>query len=487
MGDAAAADRHDLVGAWARAAENIDDIALATDLWAGVDGEEGASGRARVALLAGDPTGALAELEGRGVDQVPDDGPRNLDELVVLGCRAALGREDDLSRLVAVGATIAPQLRLLYLYVLGAAAEGAGRRDLADEVWRSVVVDHGVRTPYALRRYAATWVQARSGTDVRAVVTRVATAAHGLIDVVPRPWEDVAALEAATRELVARDDAAGAALLATAVSRLGPRSDALDALVAEHTPRRRVLRRVVPIAVLVVAYVVSGVVLHHAGPGIAVGAAALWAAGRWWGPVDGWTVCDGRAWSALVALRYDPRTDAPTEGTSQLRLLPTLATFVGGGVGAALGAVWWQWSLDPAHPVPVAVSGAVGMVLWFGPPAFSAWAGIRTDRARRRRAEIRRRVEADAAELRQAATCRCWEVSALVGRHAEGYATAHLVGAASPPPVVARAASVQACPLSGMRWMATTSSTGTSVVLLRGPAPAAAAVPTAPPGTGGYL
>lgn len=486
LGDATR-DRRDLVGAWARAAEDVDDLGLATELWRQVDGEQAVSGRARVALLAGDAAGALALLEGQGAGDVPSDGPRTLDHLVVLGCRAALGRADELSRLVAVGASVPPQVRLVYLYVLGAAAEGAGRQDLADEVWRSVVVDHGVRTPYALSRFLASWVQARRGPDARAVVTHVASAAHSLVDAVPRPWQDAAALEATTRELVARDDAAGAALLATAVSRLGPPSDAVDALVAAHTPRRQHLQRVVPIGVLLVAAVVSWLVLRHGMPGIAVGAAALAASRRWWPAVRGWSLVDGRAWDGLVALRFDARTGGPREKTSQLRLLPTLAAVVGGAIGVTLGGLWMQWAFDPARQLPSPVVGVVAGLLWLGLPGLAIWGGIRTDRERRRRADVRRRLQADAVEHQQAATCRCWEISTVVGEFAERYATAHLTPAPDPAPVVSRAASVGVCPLSGVRWLATVSTTGASSVLLRGTGPTTSVAPAPAPGAGGYL
>ncbi|MFC0644705.1 hypothetical protein [Cellulomonas phragmiteti] len=475
------------MSAWARAAEDVDDLDLAATLWSQVDDEHAVSGRARVALLSGDAAGALALLAAAGVADVPADGPRSLDQLVVLGCRAAQGRPDDLSRLVAAGATLPAQLRLLYLYVLGAAAEGAGRQDLADGVWRTVVVEHGVRTPHVLSRFLASWVQGRPGTDGRAVVTRVAEAAHELVGAVPRPWEDAAALEATTRELVARGDAAGAALLTTTVSRLGPRSEAVDALVSAHAPRRRTLQRAVPVAVLVVAVVVSAVVLRHGLPGFAIGGAALWASRRWWAPVRGWSLADGQAWDGLVALRFDDTSGAPRERTSSLRLLPSLAAVAGLAVGVALGGWWWQWSLDPARHVPWQVSGIVGGLCWFGIPALATWAGVRGDRERRRRADVRRRTEADATALAQAATCRCWEASALVGSYAERYAAAHLGAAAGAAPVSVRAASVRVCPLSGMRWMATTSVTGASVVLLRGPAPSVPAPAPAVPGAGGYL
>lgn len=477
----------DLLGAWARAAEDVDDLELAAALWAQAGGAQGASGRARVALLHGDAAAAVAALQGAGVDTVPPDGPRTLDELVLVGARAALGHQDDLSRLLAVAAVIPPQLQLLYLYVLGAAAGGAGRQDLADEVWRRVVVDHAVRTPYALSRFLATWVQQRRHDDVRSVVSQVVAAADSLVEAVPRPWEDVAALEATRRQLVARGDSAGAALLAVAVSRLGPRSDAVDSLVEALRPRRRALQRVVPLVVVVAAVVASVVVLHHGLPGIAVGGVALWAARRWWPPVHGWALGDGRAWESFMAVRFDAASNGPKERSTHLRVLPVLAGVVGGVVGIVLAGMWWEWSTDPVHGVPVTLSGVVGGLLWFGVPAASIWAGVRGDRERRRRREVQQRVAADAVDLRQAATCRCWASSALVGRFAELYTTAHLAAAPHPAPVVGRPAAVHVCPLSGMRWMSTTSVTGASAVLLRGPAPSAPDAPHAGTGDGGYL
>ncbi|MBO0922927.1 hypothetical protein J1G44_00325 [Cellulomonas sp. zg-ZUI199] len=485
---AAGADRRELSSAWALAAEDVDDVPLAAALWSQVDDPRGTSGRARLALLAGDAAGALALLETAGVADVPADGPRNVDHLVVLGCRAALGRQDELSRLVAAGSTLPAQVRLTYLYVLGAAAEGAGQQALADDVWLSVVADHGVRTPHALSRCVAAWVQGRRGTDPRALVTRVAQGAHELVGAVPRPWEDVATLEATTRLLVARGDAAGAALLTAAVCRLGPRSEALDALEAAHAPRRRISQRVVPFLVLVVALGLSMVLVRHGLPGMILGAAAIRASRRWWPPVHGMSVADGRAWDALVALRFDERSGQPQENLTSLRLLPSLGAVCGLGVGVPLGVWWGQWALDPVHGVPVQVAGVVFGLCWLVVPSLAVWAGVRADRERRRRAAARTRAEVDAAELEQAATCRCWQVSALVGRFAERYATSHLGVATGVLPVAGRAASVRVCPLSGMRWLATASLGGAGVVLLRGPGPGPVA-PAAPaaPGTGGYI
>ncbi len=482
----AAGHRRVLLSAWASAAEDVDDLPLAARLWDQVPDAAGASGRARAALLTGDPAGGLAVLEAVGAADVPDDGPRSFDHVVALACRAALGRADELARLVAVGGVLPASVRLSYLYALGAAADAAGQRGVADEAWRAVVVEHGVRTPYVLSRFLAAWVQGRDRTDARAAAVRVLEAAHELAAAVPPPWEDALAAEGVVAELVRRGDGAGAALLATAVARTGPRSEVLDALAARHAPRRAVAPRVVPVVVAVAAAVASVALLAHAYAGVAVGALAVAAARRWWRPVVDMTLVDGRVWDGLSALRYDDRLGRARDGASHVRLIPSLLTVAGLVAGWSAAGWWVAASAGLGQRVPDAVEAVVFAMLFLGVPGAALWGGIRLDRLRHRRAAGRRRAATEAAEQGQVATCRCWQGTAVTGRFARGYASEHLVPSAGPPVEVGRGAALRACPLSGMRWLVTTSPSGASTVLLRGPAPAPAAAAAGDEGSG-YL
>ena len=173
-------DRRQLVTAWAGAADNADELDLASRLIdeSGLSAQETASRRASIEFLRGDAAGAMAILTEVGRADVPADGPRHIDHVVALGARAVGGEHASFARLVSVGATIPGAFRPMYLYVLAVTGDRLGQLGVADEAWRALAVDHGVHTPLVLSRFLAGWVAGRDTHDADRAAVRVVEAAE---------------------------------------------------------------------------------------------------------------------------------------------------------------------------------------------------------------------------------------------------------------------------------------------------------------------
>ncbi|WP_432456820.1 hypothetical protein [Cellulomonas iranensis] len=465
------------VRSWAQHAEALGEPGLAADLLTTVDGAD-VGHLARLALLDGRPADALTLLARGGDDVVPAHGPTSPEHVVAAAARAAQGDEGALVTLLHVGSRVAdPQQRADFLRLLAAAAGPAGRHDLADDAWVTLVSEHGDRTPQGLGGWAAAHVARRDAARSTDAVRAVVGVARGLQEALPAAADDAGATTLAVRDLQRRGDRAGAALLAAAVARGGRTSPDLRALRDETALHRRRAPTVVP-WILALLLLPLGVV------GIALGIGVVEVLRRVWRRVPGVSLCDERVWDTVDGARLDDGRQ--TGAHSEVRPLPALAALAGfvAGIGVAFEVDARVRALVPG------LGDGWAMLLWavplLGVPALSF---VLVESARR--ALVRRRVAREgaadrAAQLRSAGACRCWDPVAAVGPFAAAYASEHLV-AAPRCTSLPRGTAVRRCPLTDVPWLVTTTTGGRAQLVLRGapPLPAAAAPP--PPGTAGYL
>lgn len=479
------ADRDDLLADWAAGAELVDELELAEALWADVPDARGPRGLARAALLQGDPGRALTLLTSVGAGEVPDDGPRTFDDVLVLGARAALGSDEDMSRLLGLGAVLPAERQVPYLYVLATAAEPAGQPDVAAAAWRGLAEQHGVRTPHVVSRTVEHAVLARSADDPGRAAVQVLAAANDLAVGPAPPWDDPSTLLGVVAALEARGDRSGAALLARAVTLTGPSTPALRALGGTYRVRRRLWDVVVPALAAVLVVPVAVVVTGRPGAALLGALAAVLARAvglRRWHTASGMSLTDGRAWDALAGHRRDSRSGRVTTSTP-VHPVPTVTGLVGGAAGLALAGWWTDVTSPPSQLVPDGVALTVLLVVVLAAPALGVWIGVAVDRERRDRRARESRRGAAVVRHEVAGTCRCWQAAVLDGPFALDYAERHLRPAPAGAPGGRPGASTWSCPLSGTRWLLTTGRRAGSPVLLRGRAPRASADAT----VGGYL
>lgn len=466
------------VRSWVQGAELVGATGLAGDLLGAAPHLAGSGDRARLALLDGRPADALALLAQTGLDVVPASGPGSADHVVALASRAALGDGTALGVLLSWGSTTSdPQVRRLFLRLLAVAAPRGRHHGLADDAWRSLVVEHGDRTPQGLAGWAAAQVTARDATRGADALQAVLGAAHVLRRAAPSAADDATATEIAVRDLRARGDDAGAALLAAAVARTGRASADLQALRDATALRERRAAAVVPL-LAVVLLLPLGIVGIAAALGVVHGLRRAWRripAVRW---------ADEQVWYAVDGVR--PDDGRGLHGRSDVRPAPAIAAAVGFIVGVALAvqADTWARALVPG------LGDGWAMLLW-AVPLLGTPVGAFLLVERLRMALVRRRLAqqeaADhAALLASAGSCRCWDTVAAVGPFADAYLAQHLGPALVPHvPGAPPGASMRRCPLSGVPWLVTTTTGARATLALRG-APPLAADPAAA-GVGGYL
>lgn len=478
-------DRSQLVASWAAAADLADELQLAAGLVdeSGLPAAETCSRRAGIAYLSGHPDVALAILAEQGRADVPADGPLHGDHVLALGARAGVGDDAAFARLVGVGGIVPPSHRPWFLYVLAVAAERVGELALADDAWRALAVDHGVQTPLVQSRFLAGWVAGRDTRDADLAVGRVMEAAGSLRASTPRPWDDPSVTERTVDALVLRGDPAGAALLAAAVVRTTRPDTRLTELSTRTRPEVHRAPTVVPLLAAAVATIAAAV------PGLILGLLVVRYLRLRWRAIPSLTSVDERVWFGIAGLRFDARNERTSNGSTQVRGLIAILVLVGfiAGIaaGAGLSSLQSRWWPD----APVVVHVTMWLVSLVGLPLLGGYLGTRWARVEDVRTMHRRDTDEDRARLAGAASCRCWESAGLVGPFAGAYATAHLRPSTEPGmtrPPAGRTTLVLECPLSGVRWLATTTESGISALLLRGtPRPARADAPVT--GTGGYL
>ncbi|WP_421734575.1 hypothetical protein [Cellulomonas sp.] len=480
------ADRARLLASWALAADAIDELELAAALMdeAGLPATETASRRAGIAYLRGTPQETVRILGELGMTAVPAEGPQRIEHVLLLGAQAATGDHPAFARLVALGGSIPAEHRAWFLYVLAVAAERCGRLEIADDAWRSLAVDVGVSSSLVLSRFLSGWVAGRDTRDADRAMSQVLQAAQALRSASPRPWQDASTMRRTVEALDLRGDSAGAALLTAAVGRTSPPDPRLAELAACYRPEVRRAPVVVPVVVAAVATLVAAV------PGLAAGVALVIMLRSRWRAVPSLSMTDERVWFGLGAMRFDARK--VQEGASQQVRSLVVVLVLGGALLAVLASVGlWSAAQEVWPDVPLLVQVAIWLVPVVVLPAVGGALGQWLLRDADLRALRRRDAEHDRQIVAEARRCACWEVASLIGPRADAYVAVHLRPVSGPDMEVStagRAATVFACPLSGVRWLATTAESGVSTLLLRGTAaPSAFDGAQQPIGTGGYL
>ncbi|ROS31389.1 hypothetical protein [Cellulomonas sp. PhB150] len=474
---------------WAQSADAVDDVELMEVLarTSGAAPERTASLRANAAYLRRDPEATLRALAEIGAHEVAPEGPQSMDGVLALGARSCRGDVAAFSALVAVGPHVPPALRVRFLYVLAIAAESVGQAGMADEAWRSVVVDHGVRTTFTMSRAAAGSVAGRSRTNAPEAVGTVMGWANALRAMSPRPVQDAATTRLTIDHLLGRGDDAGAALLAAAVRRTSPAAASLDELAARTRPAISMAGRVVPWVCGAAGAVLGMALKSPVALLLGIGAGRL--ARRFVRLVPSMSETDEKVWSSIEGLRFDERRGATGSSLTEVRAWPTLGLLVGLTVGVLVGI-----GLDGAvagREVGTGVHAILWLVPIVGGSVLGLGAGLRLTRHRDASKVRRREADEDVARLAGAQVCRCWESDALVGPFALAYGSAHLGGARVPVSDLlptGRPGVLLQCPVSGIRWLATTTASHGSDLLLRASAPAPADdAAGAPKGLGGYI
>lgn len=470
-------DRRDLLLAWAASADAFDEIALSELLVEASDAppRDVAGVRARMAVTAGQPGRALEQLALLDVVETSPDGPRSMDDVVLLAAKAQQGDRTAFSALVAASSVVGSAGRLTYLVLLASAAEHVGQRRMADQVWGSLV-SGGAVTQLTMSRFVAGHVAARHTENADLAASSVFEAALALQDAWPRPWDDPSTLESAVAVLEARGDRAGAALLAAAVARTSPPDPRLRDAVDRLRPATRRAALVVPWLVWI------GCVVAGQLAGMAAGAWIFRTLRRTWRVAPELGAADEKVWFGIRQLRYDVVRRAPRQSSTRpAHVLGALLGLVVGSAVAGVASSALHSSFDSLADVltfatPLVVGPVVGVVV--------------AERARRRselRTLRRQRDEQEAERRRALAGCRCGEGGGLVGLSADEYAHGHLrPDPAEAPPLLGSSARILRCDVSGMRWLSTRTGSGFSALLLRGTAPAGRAAGADAP-TGLYL
>ncbi|WP_090034211.1 hypothetical protein [Cellulomonas marina] len=191
--------------------------------------------RARADVLSGRPGAARAALRGAGhAVAVP---PADWAGLVDLAAVAALGTDASaLPRLLAAGSSLHGQAAREWVWLVGAAAEQRAEHELADQAWRALVREHGVRSTPVLVRLLVAVLSARPAGDVAGVAEAARVAAEVVAETDLTVAERVRMVAEGAARLSARDDAPGAALLVAATARRVPDRAAWAAVVARWVP-----------------------------------------------------------------------------------------------------------------------------------------------------------------------------------------------------------------------------------------------------------
>ncbi len=345
------------------------------------------------------------------------------------------------------------------------------------------MVDHRVTTPLVLSRFLAGFVANRDRTNDDATVRAVMSAAAELRKDTPHPWEDADVTTRTVQALSARGDTAGATLLVAAVARTSPASAEPEALETETRPPR--LR-----APLLVPYLLPLVLAPAGILGIVGGLFLVRLIRQGWRVMPSLSWTDEKAWSAITQLKFDVRRGR-ARSSSQLRGLVMLGVLLGLIVGSALAVGAYSVVADLWPGAAESAGVLLAILLVVGGPVLGGLLGSWCLRIRDVRAIRGSYVKQDRERLAAAGTCRCWETARLSGSFAAAYATAHLRVSTEQPfhgQLAGRSVSSAECPLSGVRWLATTTWSGRTALLLRGtPRTAPTSTPAVQTGTGGYL
>jgi hypothetical protein len=480
--------------AWAAAADTQDDLAPTGALLEGLPDDDVRLPRARNLLLRGRPVDALALLPDVSRDEVVGGRVRGWADLVAAACWAAQGDERALGALMLQGADMTGGAAQSHAYLVGAAAEQAGRWEVADQAWR-LLFDHAPVTDHVFVRALAAQVARRDPRDPARAGADVVDAAQALLNWHGADPYGIARVRQVADLLVARDDRVGAALLTRALVRMRPGNERLAAVHQDHPVRRSALLEHGAQVVGVLAggaLVAIGVITDLPGVVVLLGVALALLApvhrlrtARGLGPVD------DRVLREVDGVPLDAPDDVPWLARAPwwvllAVLLPVsalvafLVTFA-----VAIPLVPSDVELGDDRTVDGVVS-AVTVVLTVAILALLL---------RLRRRNVTRQAQTRRAADHQAWTatvgeCRCWTDEAFRAPLAGEYLTRHLHpssdGAATAVARSVEGAVAAQCPLTGARWLVLHDPDEEVRLVLRGPA-VVTPEPAAAREAGGYL
>jgi hypothetical protein len=483
---------------WLAAVDEVDAFEVALRLPGeavqSADPDQAGLARARLLLLAGHPAKALTILSSLHLTDLPIEPAASGPHLLLASCLAATGNHSAYRWLMAAVTTLPGRWEPLYL--IGAAAEQSRDFATADQAWTSLVQSHGIVTRFTLTRYLAATVARRDQADSRVAAQTVLDAVEEFVTRDPDLHESPQSILTAAACLRQRGDDAGSALLLHAASHRLPDIAALRAAtqpISKQPGVRRLRHRelllrwmhvplLAPAAAVAVWCDVPPVVLAGLVPVLVVRRSVARA------PMPGFTTADAAAWRAGLRLRQGPA--ARMVDTDLRFVFALLAAIVLTAMvpiaGAFAAAVTGRPDAIARTSQYAVLTGVIFAVLTAGLTAI----GLGLAAVARRhnwRFERRARLQADRHRLSDAADCRCWRSSVLVGSYATAYLERHLVTVhpESYDADLITHATLARCRSTGTLWLATRTEPQDNLVLLRGAERVSAGL--LPPATGGYL
>lgn len=413
----------------------------------------------RVALdqvLAGRWEAAAQTLAQAGVTR-PEPEPR-LADLALAATHAAKG-DDDAYRWLTSMAADEPWVQA----VVAVVADVRGEQERADALWLAGHDSGAVTMPW--NRLVTATILERNRHDLDSISAAV-VAAVVLIGRIGGPAE---AVEVA-RNLVARDDKAGARLLLRAYTTLVQRDPRIRAEPARVRPSWHFLPMLS--ATLVVLGLISfGRVQYVQGHAMSILATVPFIAMALLPriPIPGLTLPESYLWRAFRFTTWDPDTGIAVRGQHTgwyglAGIIGAISGFVVGMVAlpaaqAGLGQDRVAWETSGASfPTALALAAIGGVV------------SALVVRRLFTRVEQRRIREQLRQSRLQSGTCHCTSLHALRGMTADDYLRDHLVsrdGSDAPLP----GCTVVACPQVGVLWLSGPIGMADAHLLLRGAAP----------------
>ncbi|WNB85467.1 hypothetical protein [Cellulomonas sp. ATA003] len=494
MNEVEAADVEVLRRAWAAGADTQDELAAVGALLQSLADDDLDVHRARNLLLRGRPADALAVLPQVSRDDVLAGRVRDWTDLVAAACWAAQGDERALGILLRHGAQMNGSAAQRHAYLVGAAAEQAGRTEVADQAWR-LLFDTAPVTDHVFVRALTAQIARRDAQDASRAAEAVVGAAQALLEWHGADPDGIALVRDVVDQLVARGDRAGAALLTRALVRMRPGNERLAAAHRDHPVRRSPLLEhgaqvagvlaggglvAIAVATDVPAIVgLTGVLVTMAAPVHRLRTA------RSMSPAD------DRVLREIDGVPIDAPASLPALARAPwwlvLAMMLPLSALVGFLVAFVVAIPFVPAEVELGDD-PV-VDGAV----WGGTVVLTIAVLALLLRLRRRngvRLAERRRQEEHRTWTASVGECLCWTHEAFRAPLAGEYLTKHLrpvsEGSGAAVARSVEGGTAAECPVTGARWLVLGGTDGAVRYLLRAPA-VMAPEPAAAREVGGYL
>jgi hypothetical protein len=467
----------DSVQIWALAAEAMDSFAVAVYL-RGLGSDPVATQpseivlkRAQDFLFTGHAPEAFRVLVQLHGVELPDPVPVNEQTLTIVACLAANGDDAAYRRLLSVAAV---NRAWLPTYLLGAAAESRGDKDLSDQAWLSVVTNHGLLTSYTFPRWAVATISRRDRHSRDEAFVSVLTVAQGCSNLPHDLALDPEPVLATVTSLLERGDEAGARLLLLAIERTQPPVSSLKARQADLRPLglsayRWKVAALLGIGLALVPFGYLGLIL------IALGRRLWFSRVRF----PGLALVDSQVWRMLATSHTDPSTGVGPlrhQDVNALMALVVFGAFIA-GIPVSVGMLELLAALTGTSVLPEGIQvlvWATGLITLPVLTLFLLTWGRRRYQQRRLRF-TRRRARARWAS--EANRCHCLHESVYTDEQALLYAEHHLQPLPLPPAQTSRlqvpdtTTQVLSCPQTRIRWIALDVTAGRAGLLLRGDIP----------------